>query len=241
MDFYEFIKQIDYFSFITAYVKWTLLFLVLSIILLIVCTRLGLFKRNTKTARILVKAYYVLIPIYFMWFAVYYAPLKNTQDEINRWINENKPAITDFTFNFLNTAVSDSLLSQNRSAKDIVDNYLDNYLAAADSLTKSKDMGWIEGFFMKIKRKLEYSFLIRIVESEIIEAATELIGLSGRSGKTLYRSDFKELFQEGEIVDVFTAEINKYFNSYFWFTFSLFFLGLLVPAIEIILAKRMKY
>jgi len=241
MDYLEILKDINYFSFVTAFAKWIFLFLTISVILLIICTRLGLFKRRTKTARFLVKIYYILIPIYFVGFAIKYAPIKNSQIEINNSIDENKQVISDFAFKFVSSIVSDSLLTQKRSAKDIVNHYLDYYVSTMDSITKPKTSRFFEGFFMKIKRKIEYSFLIRIVESEIIEKSTKWIGISEKTGKALYRTDFNELFKEGELVEIFKIEMNKYFRAYFRITFLIFSLGLLIPTIEIILAKIIKY
>ena len=167
MDYLEILKDINYFSFVTAFAKWIFLFFAVSVIILIVCRRLGLFKRNSEVARYLVKIYYILIPIYFVGFAIKYAPLKNLQIEINKSIDENKQVISDFTYNFISPIVSDSLLTQDYSAKDIVNRYLDNYLSTKDSITEPKTNRFFEGFFIKIKRKLERSFLIRIVESRV--------------------------------------------------------------------------
>ncbi len=100
---------------------------------------------------------------------------------------------------------------------------------------------FFESFFMKMKRKFEFSFLIRIVESEIVEKSAKWIGISEKTGKALYRTDFNELFHEGELVEIFKFEMNKYFRAYFRFTFLIFGLGLLIPTIEIVLAKIIKY
>jgi len=241
MDYIEILNGINYYSFAIAFAKWIFLFLAISIILLIVCTRIGLFKRRTKIARYLVKMYYVLIPIYFVGFAIKFAPIKNLQIEINNSIDENKHVISDFTFRFVNTIVSDSLLAQKSSAKDLVNHYLDDYVSTIDSITKPKTNRFFEGFFMKIKRKIEYGFLIRIIESEVIEKSAKLIGISENSGRALYRSDFNELFHEGELVEIFKLEMNNYFQEYFKFTFLIFALGLLIPTLEIILAKIFNY
>ena len=83
MVYLEILKDISYLSFFNAFVKWTFLFLLISIVLLIVCTRLGFFSRRTKVAKVLVKFYYVLIPIYFIVFAIKFAPIRNAQVELN--------------------------------------------------------------------------------------------------------------------------------------------------------------
>lgn len=241
MEYVEILKDIDYFSFVTAFAKWMFLFFAISVILLIICTRLGFFKRRTKIAKYSVLLYYVLIPIYFVGFAVKYAPIKNAQIELNNSIDENKQVISDFAYNFVSSIVSDSLLAQESSAKDIVNNYLDHYVSTKDSITESKTSRFFNKFFKKIKRKIEYSFLIRIVESEIIEESSKWIGISEKTGKDLYRTNFNKLFEEGELVEIFKHEMNKYFRAYFRFTFMLFLLGLLIPIIEIVLAKIIKY
>lgn len=241
MDYIEILKDINYFSYVTSFFKWIFLFLVISIILLIVCTRLGLFKRQTKIARYLVKAYYILIPIYFIGFAIKYAPIKNTQIQINQSIDRNKQVISDFTYKFVSSIVSDSLLAQNSSAEEIVNQYLDNYISTIDSNTTSKKNKLFNRFFMTIKRNVEYHFLIRIIESKTIEKSTSLIGISEQTGKSLYQKDFNTLFKQGELVELFKNEMNKYFRKYFRFTFLIFLLGLLIPTTEIVLAKVLKY
>lgn len=241
MDYIEILKDINYFSYVTAFAKWIFLFFSVSVILLIICTRLGLFKRKSKIIRYLVKIYYILIPIYFVGFSVKYAPVKNTQIELNKSIDKNKQVISDFVFKFVSSIVSDSLLTQESSTKDIVNNYLANYLSTLDTISEPKTTRFFDRFFKKIKRKIEYHFLIRIVESKIIEKFTKHIGISKKSGRALYRTDFNELFKKGELVEVFKNEMNKYFRGYFRFTFLIFLLGLLIPAIEITLAKIIKY
>jgi hypothetical protein len=241
MDYLETLKSINYFSFVTAFVKWIFLFLAISIILLIVCRRIGLFKRRTKTARYLVKIYYILIPIYFIVFAIKLAPIKTAQNEINNLIDKNKAVISNYTFKFANSMVSDSILAQKSSAKEIVGHYLEHYVSKMDSLTEPKTNEFFEGFFTKIKRKIEYGFLIKIVESKAIEQSAKWIGISEKTEKTLYRTNFNKLFHEGELVELYKIEVNRYFRSYFRFTFLIFTLGLLIPTIEIILAKIFKY
>ncbi|MCT4639011.1 MAG: hypothetical protein N4A72_15015 [Bacteroidales bacterium] len=241
MDYLEILKDINYFSFVTAFVKWVLLSLSISLIALIICAYIGLFERRTKIARYLVKIYYILIPIYFVVFAIKYAPIKNLQIEINNSIDENKEVISDFTYKFVSTVVSDSLLRQESSVKDIVNNYLDYYVSTTDSVNKPQKSMFLDGFFTKIRRKIEYSFLVIIVESEIIERLSQWVGVSKKTGKELYQTDFNKLFKEGELVEIFKNEINKYFRGYFRFTFLIFSLGLLIPVIEIILAKVIRY
>jgi hypothetical protein len=241
MDYLELLKDFNYLSYITAFIQWIFLFLTISVILLIICTRLGLLKRRTKIARYLVKTYYILIPIYFVGFAIKYAPIRNSQIELNNSIDENKQVITDFAYNFVSSIVSDSLLSQKYSAQDIVNQYLDNYLSTLDSIAEPKRSGFFEGFFIKIKRKLEYSFLTKLVESIIIEKSAKLIGVSEKTGKAFYRTDLNELFKEGELVELYKMEMNNYFRDYLRFSLLIFSLGLLIPTTEIILAKIIKY
>lgn len=242
MDYIELLKNFNYLSYIAAFAKWILLFLIISIAILITCNKYRLFKRRTKVARILVKFYFIIIPIYFVLFATKYAPIKNTQIQINRAIDENKEIVTDFAYNFLSSIVSDSILCQNSSTKDIVNNYLDNSISKVDSsLEESRSYKFIKKIFYNIKRKIEFSFLKGVLESEIIREATNLIGISKKTGKTLYRTGLYDLFKEGEIVEIFKMEMNRYFRTYFRFSFFIFFLGLLLPTIEIILAKTLKY
>jgi len=242
MDYIKLLAEINYLSYVTAFAKWIFLFLIISIVILIVCNKLGLFKRRTKTARILVKLYYVIIPIYFIVFAVKYAPIKNTQIEINNAIDKHKVVVTDFAYRFLSSIVSDSVLCQDRSTKEIVNGYLDNYIYKADSIiAEASDYNFIQRLFYKTKRKIEYSFLIGILESEIIDEATSFVGISKKTGKALYRTDLYDLFKEGEIVEIFRDEMNKYFRHFFRLMFFIMFLGLLIPGVEIILAKTFKY
>ena len=242
MDYLNLLTEIDYLSYVIAFAKWIFLFLIISIIVLIICNKLSLFKRRTKTARILVKLYFVIIPIYFIVFAVKFAPVKNTQIEINKGIDAHKEVVTDFAYQFLSSIVSDSVLCQNHSTKEIVNGYLDNYIYKADSIiAEASDYNFIQGLFYKTKRQIEYSFLIGILESEIIEEATSFVGISKKTGKALYRTDLYDLFKEGEIVEIFRDEMNKYFRQFYWFLFLGFLVGLLIPGIEIILAKTLKY
>lgn len=236
MVYLEILKDISYVSFLDAFVKWILIFLLVSILLLVVCTRLGFFSRRTKVAKILVKLYYVLIPIYFIAFAIKFAPIRNAQVELNKSIDLNKKAISENAYSFLSSIVADSLITENKSSKEIVNAYFDNQLSK-----KTESGGYFQGLFFTALKKVESSFLMELLESELIKESSNSIGISEKTGKSLYRSDLKTLFKEGQIVEIFKNEMNKHFYSYYKFAFLLFGLGLLIPVIEIILAKRLNY
>lgn len=236
MVYLEILKDISYVSFFDAFVKWILIFLLISIGLLIVCTRLGFFSRRTKIAKILVKFYYVLIPIYFIVFAIKFAPVRNAQVELNKSIDLNKKAISENAYSFLSSMISDSLLTQNKSTKEIVDTYLDSQIAK-----KNESSGYFQSLFFTAIKKIESGILMRLLESEVIKESSNSIGISEKSGKSLYHTDIKTLFKEGQIVEIFKNEMNKHFYSYYKFAFFMFGLGLLIPIIEIVLAKRFKY
>ena len=236
MVYLEILKDISYVSFFDAFVKWILIFLLVSILLLIICTRLGYFSRRTTVAKVLVKFYYVLIPIYFIIFAIKFAPIRNAQVELNKSIDLNKKAISDNAYSFLSSIVADSLITQNKSPKEIVDTYLDSQISK-----KKESSGYFQSLFFTAIKKIESSFLTRILESEVIKESSNSIGISEKTGKSLYRTDIKTLFKEGQIVEIFKSEMNKHFYSYYKFAFFMFGLGLLIPIIEIILAKRLNY
>ena len=241
MDYIELLKNINYFSFITAFAKWIFLAILLSTLLLIVATKLKLFKRRTRIARILVKGYYIVIPLYFMFLAVKIAPIRNSQLELNRAIENNKEIATEFTYDFLSKIVSDSLLSQEISAKDIVNSYLNKYVYAVDTANPKSKLNVTKRVIYKVKRKIEYSFLTRLVESKIVKEASGSVGLSGRTGNALYRTDLKSLFTEGEIIDIFTRELNRIYRYIYKSMLLVFAIGLLIPTAEIIIAKIVKY
>ena len=241
MDYIELLKDVDYFSFIIAIAKWMFIFLVISIMVLVIGTKLKLFKRRTKVAKVLVKLYYILIPLYFMLFAIKYAPIKNSQIEINKVIDENKEIATEFVHDFVGAVASEALLTQETSAKDLVNSYLDTYVYKADSLPQPEDLNIGKRFIYKIKREIEFNYLIVVKESKIIKEAVNLVGIDEQTGKDLYRTDFKNLFSEGEIVDIFKKQLNRTYRSIYKSMFILFLIGLLIPGIEIVLARIYKY
>lgn len=241
MDFVELVKEVNYFSFITALAKWVFLFLLVSILLLIMGKKFGLFKRRTKIANGLVKFYYVLIPLYFVIFAFKYAPVKNSQQEMNKAVDNRKEVIIQFTYEFLNTIISDSLLAQKSSARDLVNGYLDAHIYAKYSLTQSQDLGIGEKILYKIKRTVEFSFLSSLVESKILNKTSELLRIDEKTGRKLYETNLYDMFKEGEIVEIFKIELNKVYSSYYKSLFLLFGIGLLVPVLEIILSRVLKY
>ncbi len=236
MVYLEILKDISFLSFFYAFVKWTFLFLLISIVLIIVCTRLGYFSRRTNVAKVLVKFYYILIPIYFIVFAIKFAPIRNVQVELNKSIDLNKKAISENTYCFLSSVISDSLMSQNKSPKEIVNVYLDKQISK-----KNESSGYFQSLFLTVMKKIESGFLMQLLETKVIKESSKSIGISEKSGKSLYRTDIKSLFKEGQIVEIFKSEMNKHFYSYYKFAFSMFGLGLLIPVIEIVLAKRFKY
>ena len=103
MKYLELFKDIDYLSYVGAFAKWIFLFLLISIILLIVGNKFNLFCREKRFANILAKSYYLIIPIYFVLFAIKFAPIRNTQNEFNRVVDKNKVVIIEFTRSFLDS------------------------------------------------------------------------------------------------------------------------------------------
>lgn len=240
MDFFEFLKEINYFSYIGAFVKWTLLFLVLGIILLIVANRYKLFKRNNKTMNVLVKVWFIFIPVWFVLFAFQFAPVKNTQKEFNRLIVQHKEAATDYVYGFLSSVVSDSILVQKASIKTIVDTYLEESLNK-EKEGEAKSHKKAKRFVSKIKRKIEHAFLSQILETKMLEGAAGYIGMDKETGKAVYRTSFHNLFKEGEIVDIFRGEVNHIFGFVYKSMLITFLIGLMIPVLEIIFARLFKY
>lgn len=241
MDLLELLKGINYFSFVTAFAKWILILLVISGVILFLGAKFKLFTRKGKVANVLAKLYYAIIPIYFIVFAIKIAPIKNSQNELNKAIDNNKVVITEFAYDFLSSVVSDSILLQKTSVKELVNAYLDTQLNSQDSLSNSRELKFAGRFLAALKRKIEYSFLSRLVESKIINKSTGLVGINKKTGKSLYKTDMYNLFKEGEIIDVFKLELNKLFGRIYKSMFLIFGLGLLLPVFEIVLSKYLKY
>ena len=240
MDYINILTEINYLSYVGAFVKWILFFFILSIIILIVSSRFGLFKRQKKTSKILVKMYYILIPIYFVIFAVKFAPIRNSQIQINKLIDNNKVVITDFAFDFLNSAVSDRILQGELSVEQIVSNYL-NEVVYTDSIKSKVKSGFGRKFLYKIKKEIEFSYLSKLLESRIIKEATSLAGINKKTGKAIYKTSFHDLFEQGELVEILKVEIDSFFAKLYNSMFVVFMIGFIFPAIEILLSKRYKY
>lgn len=237
MDLLELLKGINYLSFVVALVKWLAIFLVISIAILIVGSKFKLFTRKNKIANVLAKFYYAFIPIYFMFFAVKYAPVKNTQSELNKAIDNNKEVLTVYANEFVGSVISDSLLTQNTSVKDIVNKYLDTKMYSQDT----SDVKFAARFLHTMKRKIEYSFLSRLLESKAIGEVSGAVGVNKKTATALYQTNMHDLFQEGEIVDLFKLELNKLFGRIYNSMFLMFGLVLLIPGVEISLSKYFKY
>jgi len=240
MDYLELLKDINIISYFVAFVKWSLLFLVISILLLIVGNRYNLFRREKRVINIVAKSYYLFIPIYFLVFALKFAPLRNTQNQLNSLVDSNRATISEFAYDFITTIDSDSLLLEKSSIKDIVDNYLKT--SVYDSLQHDLQNGSIgKRIFYKTIRMVEFNFLCNLIESRFEQETSGLIGIGRNTSEVLYKTSLYKLFNEGEIVEVLKLEMNNFFKGIYKTMFLFFILGLLIPIMEIIVAKIYKY
>ena len=240
MDYIDILAEINYLSYIGAFIKWILLFLVLSVIVLISSSRLGLFKRQKKISRVLVKLYYIVIPIYFIIFAIKFAPVRNSHTQINKVIEDNKVAVTDFAFDFLNSAISDSVLQGELSVQQTVANYL-NKTVYSDSTDNQSKKGYGRKFLYKFKKKIEFSYLSKVLESRVVKEATSLVGINKKTGKAIYKTSFHDLFEHGELVEILTMVIDSFFYKVYKSMIIMFLIGLIFPTIEILLSRHYKY
>ncbi|MBI1306301.1 MAG: hypothetical protein GC181_06775 [Bacteroidetes bacterium] len=241
MDFIGIFSDINYSSFVLVFVKWILLALAVSILILILCYKSGFFKRNTKTARYLVKAYFILIPVYFIVFAIKYAPVRNLQYEINHSIDKHKQAITNYASDVAGRMISDSLVMQQSSAQDMVNYFLASVPKSADSDSQNGTKNFFHKYLISIEQNLKFRFLVRIAEKVLVSNASEYLGLHKETGKSLYQTKLHDLIKKGQIVEIFKKELNTYFSHYYRILFILFLLGLLIPVTEIILSRIFRY
>lgn len=231
--------EIDYFSYITSLFKWIFIFLTISIFLLVFCHKKGLFRRNNKVVNVLTFIYYIGIPLHFIVFAVQFAPIRNTQNQINEIIENNKTEICEFAGSFLESFdIEES--TKNLSMQQAVDDEINKFL---DQMETDNAEGAVEekSFWGDIKRKITFKFLSKVVEKGIISETTEKSGLKKSSGKKVYKSSLHDLFTKGEIVEIFQTELNKIFYKLYFSLFLAFLIGLLIPTIETSLAKYFKY
>lgn len=240
MEYIDILTEINYLSYIGAFVKWITIFFILSVLILILITKLGLLKRQKKVARILVKLYYVVVPFYFVIFAVKFAPVRNSQVQLHKVVENHKVEVAGFAYGFLDKIVADSIKLEDLSVKQIVDNYLEK-ITYADSVQDKDKSGFGKQLIYKFKKRIEYSFLSRILESKIIRESTEVIGIKKTTGKAIYKTNFRELFKEGELVGILQKEINDLFNKLYMSMLVVFLIGLIIPVIEIALSRYYKY
>jgi hypothetical protein len=240
MEYLNILKEINYLSYLGAFIKWIFLFLVISVILLIIANKYKLFQRKNRTVNILVKVWLIFIPIWFLIFALQFAPVRNTQKEFNRLIVKHKDATAEFVYTFMGKVVSDSLLVQEASVESIVDNYLDTSVSK-ESPDEGKGFKKARRFVTNVKRNIEYNFLSRILETKMLEGASAYVGMDKHIGKAIYQTSFNDLFKEGEIVSIFKTEVNYIFGILYKSMFIAFLIGLMVPIIEIIFSKVFKY
>jgi hypothetical protein len=184
--------------------------------------------------------YYIAIPIYFIVFALKFAPIRNSQIQLNKIIEDNKIVVTGFVFDFLGSVVSDSILLEESSVKQIVDDYLDEYIYT-DSIESQQKNGIGRKFIYQIKKSIEFTFLSKVLEARIIKEATGLIGINKNTGKAIYKTNFHDLFHDGELVEILKMEIDSLFNKIYKSMIVVFLIGLIFPAIEILLSRYYKY
>lgn len=239
MDYHAIFREIQPHLFVWGYLKWTLIALLASLVLLVICARLRLFKRQTPIARILVKAYYLFIPAYFLIFAFQVAPLLTAQKVLHRSVEAHEAEITAFTSEFLNN-LQEHGQDTDQSLETITRSFLDVHFEAhntAENAMKTR----VKAHLYRLKKKILIGYLTRVVEKHFIKTASGWTGISEKAGEDLYRTSFADLFGKGELVNIIHTEIRQVFGSILKPLILLFFLGLLVPAAEIITSKILKY
>lgn len=240
MDFTDILKDISLLSYAGSMIKWVLGFALVGIVLIVLGHRFKLFKRNKKVPNILAKFYYVLIPLYFIFFAFKFAPIRNTQNELNRVIHKHEPIVKKYTYDFMRMVISDSSLSNKTSVKSIVNHYIEEVVEEQSKEAASK-MGFGAKFLSKWDKKIKTRFLESILEKKLIEKTTGAVGLQSETGEALYEHSFSKLFKDGEVVDLIIAEINGIFSKAYTSMFIFMGFILLIPVMEIVAAKFFKY
>lgn len=236
MRFTDILKDIDYLSYVGAFAKWILLSLLVSGTILFLCSYFKLFKRNNKIANILTKLYYGLIPIYFVLFAFKLAPIHNSQKEINSIIEANQDKLTEYTSDFLDFISTNNTSIDSSSVQDIIKGFIDKNEPKSSSGYK-----FGKRFLKNIKVKLEEKFLYKVSERIITRKAMGVVEIDRASGKKLVQLSFNELFNEGELIEIFQKQVNRIFRGIYQSMYVVFLIGLLIPVIEISLAKTLKY
>lgn len=240
MDFTDIIKEINYFSYLGAFIKWILLSLAVCAALLVLAYKLDWFKRQNRIVNIIVKCYYFLLPLCFIYFGANVAPIVNSQKQINIIIDNHKVELKTYTSQFLSYFLNDSTNFRNISAKDAVKHKIQTYIEGNRGNSEpNKGLG--KRFLGNTSRKIEYGFLSKIIESKLIKKSANVIGADKHVIKQLYTANLDQLFNEGEIIESFKHQINFVFWQIYKSMFLIFGIILLIPTLEIVLAKKLNY
>ncbi len=240
MKYLALLQDIDYLTYIGGFIKWSLVFLAVSIVLLLLGRRFKLFRRNKKAFNLLAKAYYVIIPIYFLVFAFQFAPIKIVQTEFNDALDDNKQVIVAYTHQLLDSLDVDHLLDRKHSIKEVVESQLKQIVVTTPQ-TEGEEKSFFEQMLDKIMAMGAVSYVSDLVESQLSEQTATMTGLSEETSASVYNKSLSSLFEEGEIVEIFRKEVDGFFGGYYTSLFVVFLIGFLIFLAEIVLAKVYKY
>lgn len=238
MDTTQIFTEIDLLSIIGSVMKWATIFFCCSIVLLVIAGKTKLFSRRTKLAKFIVILYYISIPVYSVLFSIQFAVVKNSEKQIINAIEINKTLISEYAYDFLSVYfIAEEM--EDVSLQSLVNTYLDEEIAKYEA--EKGHLNFAEKWMFKIKKDVEYAFLYEIIESEAVSKASESMQIDTETGELIYTHSFEELFKEGELVDLFQEKVEETYSSFYTTLLLFFFLPLLIPIIESLIAKKLNY
>lgn len=217
---------------ISSAIMGTILFLIIGIVLVIICSKKNLFKRRNKLWNIITKIYYVYIPIVIAIFGAIYGGIYGLNKAVNRTIEKQStklmaviiPEMPDFQ-KHLKEIINSTNLAE-FSTEDAIERYFNN-----------KNEEEEKGMFDQVYDKAA-NWVFEGTLKGLISHYSEELGIDGSTAagtvKILRSVDFDNL--DKSAASIVSKFITKQSNSFFrgWYFTQLFnlLLFLSIPIVE---------
>lgn len=192
----------------------------IAITILVVLQKKGYLEREHVLLKILTKFYYVLLPLTFFFSFLLFGSVFETRNMV---VNEVGKVLTDL----------EAIYSE-RLVKDLHDNY-DQYWASLDTLPSSEA---IATAFLEKEQQQEATIYDALLKEAIIYTLDNIEDLGKKISEGALLTTMKGVF--GVVEQQINKKIDQIFTFLFLPSIALFFAGIALPFVEIMLYNKMK-
>jgi hypothetical protein len=213
--------------------KYTLLFFVLSLVLLVVCKKWRLFKRKYRIWDILTSVYYIYIPVVFVGFAMFYSLAGYVRQETLALIDRAAQPISSYVALYLEKV---PVVQYKNLSVPTLKNQLVAFLDKGHGELAQNAPAVFKSLPEPVKFWLMESFASVIIEKTNAKVAG-MAGVDEIALAKIWEQEVLSLVKSSRITAFLSEKVENVIGGYQRLLVWILFFLLLLPATETVFAK----